>query len=132
MYDAVKVILGLVVLVGAITFPIWHDEVFGGGGDAPEAVISPTAWATADSSCVHDAEFMKASHMDLLNEWRDRLVRDGERVYQGDDREFVMSITGTCLGCHDNKVEFCDRCHDYLGVQPYCWECHVVVEGGVR
>ena len=45
----------------------------------PEAVISPTA--TAAGSCVHDAEYMKASHMDLLNEWRDRLViRIGDRV----------------------------------------------------
>jgi hypothetical protein len=29
------------------------------------------------------------------------------------------------MGCHVNKSEFCDRCHDYTAVTPYCWECHV-------
>ena len=131
MYDAAKVIIGLIIFVGAVTFPIWHDEVLGGGGDAPEAVISATARAAGQ--CVHERDFMKASHMDVVNEWRDRVVRAGERVYEGDDgRRYVMGITGTCLGCHDNKTEFCDRCHDYLGVKPYCWECHVVTEGGQR
>ena len=21
--------------------------------------------------------------------------------------------------------DFCDRCHNYLAVSPYCWDCHV-------
>ena len=29
-----------------------------------------------------------------------------------------------CLDCHKNKSNFCDKCHDYMGVKPYCWECH--------
>jgi hypothetical protein len=37
-----------------------------------------------------------------------------------------MSLTGTCLtGCHTNKAEFCDRCHNYAAVSVYCWDCHV-------
>ena len=29
-----------------------------------------------------------------------------------------------CLDCHSNTAEFCDRCHDYASVRPYCWHCH--------
>jgi hypothetical protein len=36
-----------------------------------------------------------------------------------------MSLTRTCLDCHSNKAEFCDRCHTYMAVDPYCWDCHV-------
>jgi hypothetical protein len=32
----------------------------------------------------------------------------------------------TCLECHSNKTKFCDQCHNYLDVQPYCWDCHLV------
>jgi hypothetical protein len=35
----------------------------------------------------------------------------------------------TCLGCHKNKSEFCDRCHSYSGVDPYCMDCHVLPKG---
>jgi len=64
--------------------------------------------------------------MDLLNQWRDDVVRKGERYYQAfDGTTHEMSLTRNCLGCHVNKDKFCDRCHDYLGVTPYCWDCHV-------
>ena len=82
---------------------------------------------------------MRASHMTLLAEWRDRVVRDGVRTYTGADGRVVrMSLSGTCLGtCHTDKTAFCDRCHDYAGVKPACWDCHVVppagsTGGGVR
>lgn len=26
--------------------------------------------------------------------------------------------TNDCLGCHTNRQEFCDRCHNYVGVDP--------------
>ncbi len=40
--------------------------------------------------------------------------------------EVKFPLTGTCLtGCHTNKADFCDRCHNYAGVSVYCWECHV-------
>jgi hypothetical protein len=64
--------------------------------------------------------------MDLLNEWREKVVRDEERIYTSPGgKEFEMSLSNTCTNCHSNKSEFCDRCHDYLGVTPYCWNCHV-------
>ena len=33
---------------------------------------------------------------------------------------------GVCVKCHSNKERFCDRCHDYAGVKPTCWNCHIV------
>jgi len=29
------------------------------------------------------------------------------------------------MDCHNNKTKFCDQCHNYAGVSPYCWECHI-------
>ena len=72
---------------------------------------------------------MRNSHMDLLNTWRNSVVRENSRDYEATDgKVYRMSLTGTCLGCHTNKKEFCDRCHDYVSVAPDCWNCHVVPE----
>jgi len=65
--------------------------------------------------------------MDLLNEWRDQVVRENDRYEIGSDGvRFERSLSNTCLNCHVNKDKFCDKCHDYMGVQPYCWDCHLV------
>jgi len=45
-------------------------------------------------------------------------------------RDFDMSLQNTCMKCHLNKDTFCDRCHNYVGVAPKCWECHVEPGGG--
>jgi len=29
------------------------------------------------------------------------------------------------MKCHSNKKEFCDKCHNYMAVVPYCWSCHI-------
>ena len=72
--------------------------------------------------------------MSLLNDWRDDVVRDSKREYESnfkpkDDLKgkthYDKSLTRTCLKCHDNKTKFCDRCHTYASVKPYCWTCHV-------
>ena len=75
---------------------------------------------------------MRARHMDLLDDWRDRVVREGERVYVSDlsGASHEMSLSNTCMDCHSNKAEFCDRCHDYMAVDPYCWDCHVEPKEG--
>ncbi len=72
---------------------------------------------------------MRANHMRLLNDWRDLVVREGERTYTAaDGKVYEISLTGTCLKCHSNKETFCDRCHDYAGVTPSCWNCHIIPE----
>jgi hypothetical protein len=69
---------------------------------------------------------MRAEHMNVLDKWRDQVVRQGVRTYTTPDgRQFEMSLSNTCLDCHNNKAEFCDRCHGYASVRTYCWDCHV-------
>lgn len=124
MYDAGKVIVGLVVFLALITFPTWYNVATGKATYVPEL-----AKPVKGERCVADTEYMRASHMDLLNTWRDQVVRHNVRVYVADDgARYNMSLTSTCLDCHSNKKEFCDRCHDYMSVDPYCWDCHVIPE----
>ena len=83
--------------------------------------------------CVESAEYMRDSHMVLLDEWRDAVVREGHRTYVSSTGErHEMSLTKTCLGCHTDKSKFCDRCHDFVGEAPYCWDCHVDTTAGGR
>jgi hypothetical protein len=42
-----------------------------------------------------------------------------------DGKSYTMALTQTCLKCHASKADFCDRCHNYAGVAPYCWDCHI-------
>ena len=68
---------------------------------------------------------MRDTHMQILNEWRNAAVRDGERIYvNSKGKKYVKSLTNTCMGCHTDKEKFCDRCHNTVGVAPYCWDCH--------
>jgi hypothetical protein len=32
------------------------------------------------------------------------------------------------MDCHSDKTKFCDQCHNYLSVNPYCWDCHIAPE----
>ena len=55
-------------------------------------------------------------------------VRRGGEMYgyvNADGKMYNMSLSNTCMDCHSNKADFCDRCHDYASVQPYCWSCHI-------
>jgi cytochrome c len=70
---------------------------------------------------------MRANHMKMLAAWRDEAVRNGNRLYAAKDgRTFEKSLTGTCIQCHANKEQFCDRCHNYVGAKPTCFSCHIV------
>ena len=124
MHDANKIIPGLVVFVLIATFPIWNNLTFGEGDFQLE--LEKPAGA---EKCVMDTQTMRLSHMDLLDKWRDSVVRDGERIYVAEDgTKYNMSLTHTCLGCHTSKENFCDRCHNAAAVDPYCWECHIIPE----
>ncbi|MFO7653367.1 MAG: sulfate reduction electron transfer complex DsrMKJOP subunit DsrJ [Candidatus Krumholzibacteriia bacterium] len=128
MYDAGKVMAGLAIFVGIVSAPLWYGALSGQAGRVPEVELAP---GLEGRTCVRDAAYMRANHMDLLNHWRDRVVREGERIDRTDGHgAHVMSLQNTCMGCHSNQAEFCDRCHDYMGVQPYCWECHVEPTAG--
>ncbi len=83
------------------------------------------------TECVEATDYMRANHMDLLDQWRDTVVRDDVRTYTSKaGKSYTMSLSDTCLDCHSNKDQFCDACHTYSAVTPYCWDCHVIPEEG--
>ena len=121
MHDAGKVLIGLAVFLAVAASPAWHQALKG------EVVGPPDLEVESESRvCVASVAYMRSLHMDLLNDWRDEAVRDGDRIYTGlGGVEYEKSISGTCLGsCHANQEEFCDRCHEYVGAEVHCWDCH--------
>ena len=127
MYNAGTIIPGLLIFLVLATAPIWYNVASGHEAVAPE-IEKPKG----ETQCVADAEYMRREHMQLLSDWRDEVVRDSDRVYTtADGRQYDKSLTRTCLGCHQSKANSCDRCHDYLDVKPYCWQCHVDPKGGL-
>jgi hypothetical protein len=128
LYDGGKIIAGIVVFVIAASFPFWYGK--GKTVSPPDLKLdTPAIERLKEKLCVEPAPYMKANHMKLLNAWRDGVVREGKRTYTAaDGRVFRVSLTGTCLECHSNKGQFCDRCHDYAGSKPNCWNCHIIPE----
>lgn len=121
MYDGGKIITGLAIFVIAASFPVLYDGAMARRTEAPQLEISADA-----KNCVESTAYMRENHMNLLHEWRDMAVRQGITTYVASDgKTYDISLTGTCLGsCHANQSAFCDRCHQYAGVQPNCWNCH--------
>jgi hypothetical protein len=126
MYDGGKIVSGLIIFVGLLTFPIWSNVMT--NSDFPK-VEKPAG----QTKCVKPAKEMRTSHMVLLNEWRDEVLRSGMREYIQIDgqpvvvngEKLVKSIQLGCMKCHTNKEKFCDECHTYTAVKPYCWDCHI-------
>jgi len=126
LYNGGIIITGIVIFALLITFPFW----WGKGEKNPAPVLSvdtPAINQLPDKRCLEDASFMRKNHMKLLNTWREGAVREGQRLYTATDgRSFEVSLTGTCLHCHSNKDQFCDRCHNYMGAKPNCFSCHII------
>jgi hypothetical protein len=126
MYDTGKILPGLLIFLVLITFPFWYDNVLSGN----DAVKPDPKIVTAEKECVAPTAYMKSSHMELLNTWRNSVVRENDRIYVSPDgKRYEMSLVRTCLEqCHTNKDQFCDNCHTFMAVSPYCWNCHVEVK----
>jgi hypothetical protein len=125
MHDAGKILLGLAIFLAIVISPIWYQWAMGTKTGPPELRI-----VTESQKCVEPTAYMRAFHMDMLNNWRDEAVRSGDRLHVGiDGKEYDKSLSGTCImSCHSNRAEFCDRCHEYVAVKPHCWGCHAVDE----
>ncbi len=125
MNDKNKIVIGLIIFLAIITFPFWYN--MGKATSAPEPKLSDKAKAA--KVCVEPKEYMKANHMHILDLWRNEVVRKGNRTYKSSTgKEYNISLSSgeeSCLGCHDDKTEFCDKCHTYASVEPYCWDCHL-------
>jgi hypothetical protein len=127
MYDRWKIIIGIIIFVALVTSPFYlagkkatakpDPKV-----DTPEILKLPES----ERKCVEATEFMKTEHMKLLNQWRDWVVRDGDTIYtNAEGKKYTISLQNTCMNCHSNKTKFCDECHNYAAVSPYCWDCHI-------
>ena len=71
MYDKKIIIPGLFVFVVLVTFPIWY------GLSTTAGPLPNPEKPTNAKQCVEPTEFMRSSHMVLLNDWRDNIVRSG-------------------------------------------------------
>jgi hypothetical protein len=121
MHDSSKVIPALVIFLLVMTTPLWYNMASGKAAYVPQLQIDTTA-----TQCVESKEYMRANHMDLLNTWRDEVVRGSSRIYAAQNgKKYEKSLTNTCMSCHKDRTKFCAKCHDYAGVkQPKCWDCH--------
>ncbi len=148
MYDTGKVIVGLAVFLLLFTSPIWYNRLMGQEVKAPD--LTPAKAMSRDGKCIKDVQFMRARHMDLLDDWRNEVVRDTDRFYKdehgqeriwkdlakaGDvqmDAKVQKSLSNTCVKCHSNYQEFCNACHASNSIVPYCWDCHLNFSEGVK
>jgi len=155
MNDRPRIIVGLVVFVVLALFPVWYGLAAGGDAGRPELELpDPTDRSLFPTDeayhCVEDLPTIRADHVNLLDHWRDAVVRDGEKHYvsQAFDTTYEMSLTRTCMNCHQSRETFCARCHEYADVGSFhrleptggdetpqygidCWDCHVD-RGGIK
>jgi hypothetical protein len=137
MYDKPVILIGLVAGLALLTFPLWYTQAAGSHGAAPQLELPK-------GHCVEDTEYMRAHHMELLDRWRNEVVREGDNapyVSQAFGTKYEKSLTKTCMGCHTNRETFCYRCHEYANVSSLhllspcpgdptpergivCWDCH--------
>ncbi|NWF76073.1 MAG: sulfate reduction electron transfer complex DsrMKJOP subunit DsrJ [Nitrospirae bacterium] len=127
MYNGGKIIIGLLIFVGLVITPfLFSGEKATAKPDpkvnTPEILKLPES----ERKCIESKEYMRSEHMKLLNQWRDWVVRDANALYTSTTgKQYKMSLQNTCMKCHSNKKDFCDQCHNYTAVKPYCWDCHI-------
>ena len=125
MNDKKLIITGLLIFIVIVVSPFLLNMGKASTGADPVII---EGLKEKKGECIFPKEEMKAEHMQILDKWRETVVRKGERVYVASSgKEYNMSLSSgenSCIGCHSNKTEFCDRCHDYASVRPYCWDCH--------
>ncbi|MBS1128337.1 MAG: cytochrome c family protein [Nitrospirae bacterium] len=130
IYNGGPIFIGIVVFLAVALFPFYSNV--GKVNAKPEPKTDTPAILEYEKlngkkECVESKEWMRGEHMQLLNQWRDSVVRDDNRGYvsTANHKRFNMSLQNGCMQCHSNKKKFCDECHNYLSVKPYCWDCHI-------
>ena len=122
MFDRGKIVTGLILFWAIALFPVWYTRAAG----KPEKRPQPELPA-GEPACIETRQYMLVSHQELLQRWREAVVRKGLTNYHsqtyGDEHE--MSLSRSCLQCHRNREAFCDRCHAYTNAEINCWDCHL-------
>jgi hypothetical protein len=117
MYHKGYVALGIILFLALLAMPYWVSA-----GKIKYEVIREELVPSKGTDCIHDKDWMSSYHMELLNKWRELAVRDGVRHYHTENGVFNVTLT-ECWQCHDYEG-FCAKCHDFMSVEPVCWECH--------
>jgi hypothetical protein len=134
IYNKFMIFIGLASFVILATSPLWLNA--GRVVPPPEPKLDTPAiqqLAAKDKHCVLPTNEMRAYHMQLLISWRDQVVRTGNRIWVSPSgQKYEPSLSNTCLGCHSNKKDFCDKCHNYASVAPNCWGCHLDKPAGAK
>ncbi len=90
MRDRGVIYSGLLIFLGLITFPVWHDLAAGTTSRGPEPILP-----AQEKQCVAPLSYMRTSHMHLLMDWRDSVVRHGVHSYKAfNGKTYRMSLTG--------------------------------------
>tara|TARA_B100000700_G_scaffold288114_1_gene344315 strand:+ start:1917 stop:2414 length:498 start_codon:yes stop_codon:yes gene_type:complete len=119
LLERILVFIALALFLLLATYPIWKIQ-------NPDS-FPKVSMETRGDQCVAPADYMRENHMKLLEDWRDTVVRDGDRFHiMPNGTRVEKSLTKTCLGCHVSKKQFCEECHTFVSVKPYCWECHLI------
>ena len=122
MYDANKVIPGIIIFILFFTIPIWLN--FG----RLEAIPKPEL-PKKEKKCIESKEYMRAYHMKLLDDWRKKAIRENKYIYTASDgKKYFISLQRTCFKCHNDTEKFCDKCHNFVITHPDCWNCHIAPE----
>lgn len=124
MYKGGRIILFAVLFCLAALSPFLANAF--SASAAPEvSTDTPAIDELQSKECVASTGYMRDSHMQLLDQWRNDVVREGSYEYESASGQvYEKSLDDTCLECHSNREEFCDSCHTYAGVDLYCWDCH--------
>jgi hypothetical protein len=77
--------------------------------------------AAPNTTCILPKERMRYDHMKYLKGLRDEVLREGkaDALIGAHPRGL-----GSCRGCHAQREQFCDRCHQRASVQLDCFGCH--------
>ena len=110
IYNSGKVLIGLVIFVGLVTFPFFYNK--GRAIAKPEPKLdTPAIMQLQDKKCVEPRDFMRAELMRLLNDWRDSAVRDGKRLYvnlRGQAVRYICRIP-VCIAIRTRRNSY--RCY---------------------
>jgi hypothetical protein len=154
MYNGGKIIAGLIIGIGLLLSPFIlnvgkaskaPELELTPRAKAAKVCVAPTAYMRRwhmqlldewRQSAVRDDDWYYSTKEDdwwnlrfdmgLLDRWRYLVAGDeGEKQDQQPGKIYYKSLEVTCMDCHSNKTKFCDRCHNYMAVTPYCWDCHI-------
>ncbi len=119
MYNKGKIIPGLIIFVALMLFAVFNN--------AGKKLEAPKPEKPKDhKECVLPLAEINKTHMKLLNDWRDEVIREGNREQiKVEGKMYERSLQKGCMLCHTSKKKFCDVCHEFASVYPYCWDCHI-------